>query len=512
MTANRRIFLNIIATYGRSLYALVLGLFTARWALQALGQVDFGLYGVVGGLTAFIVYLNGILGGAIGRFYAVSVGEQQRDSEHGLETCQKWFTTAVVLNTTIPILLVVVGYPLGIWAVKHFLTIPTDRISACVWVWRFVCLSCFWGMVTLPLQAMYTAKQYIAELTIYSFVTTTLNAVFLYYMVSYPGDWLAKYAFWQCLLAILPQFIISIRAYCIFPECRIVRKYLRCWGSVRELCSYSLWNGLGWLGAIMRAQGDAILLNKYFGPKINAGFAVASSLSGQTNSLSGSLIGAFSPAIMNAWGAGDHERARKLAFQTCKIGTLFILIFALPLILEVDEVLRLWLKNPPDYAAAFCIFVLFMNIIDKLAVGHMLVVNANGKVALYQTILGTSLIMTLPIAWTLILLGVGPYAVGWAMVLTMIFCVFGRVWFARSLVRMSSVYWVKRVIIPIAVLTIAAGAIGLVPRCFMDASFLRVCLTTVHVELALLSLSWLLVLDDSEREFIRSKLDGFLRK
>ena len=50
MTANRRIALNVVATYGRSLYAMVLGLFTARWALQALGQVDYGLYGVVGGL------------------------------------------------------------------------------------------------------------------------------------------------------------------------------------------------------------------------------------------------------------------------------------------------------------------------------------------------------------------------------------------------------------------------------------------------------------------------------
>lgn len=35
MTANKRIALNVVATYGRSLYALVLGLFTARWALAA---------------------------------------------------------------------------------------------------------------------------------------------------------------------------------------------------------------------------------------------------------------------------------------------------------------------------------------------------------------------------------------------------------------------------------------------------------------------------------------------
>lgn len=85
MSPNRRIVLNIVATYGRSLYALVLGLFTARWALMALGQVDYGLYGVVGGLTAFIAFFNGLLVTAVGRFYAVSVGEAQVKGENSSE-------------------------------------------------------------------------------------------------------------------------------------------------------------------------------------------------------------------------------------------------------------------------------------------------------------------------------------------------------------------------------------------------------------------------------------------
>ena len=37
MSPNRRIILNILATYGRSLYALVCGLFISRWVLAALG-------------------------------------------------------------------------------------------------------------------------------------------------------------------------------------------------------------------------------------------------------------------------------------------------------------------------------------------------------------------------------------------------------------------------------------------------------------------------------------------
>ena len=44
------LFLNISATYGRSLYALVCGLFVSRWVLAAAEKSEFGVYGVVGGM------------------------------------------------------------------------------------------------------------------------------------------------------------------------------------------------------------------------------------------------------------------------------------------------------------------------------------------------------------------------------------------------------------------------------------------------------------------------------
>ena len=73
MSPNRRIFLNVVSTYGRSVYAMLCGLFTSRWVLMALGEVDYGLVGVVGGLTGFISFLNGLMAESLVRFYAYSV-------------------------------------------------------------------------------------------------------------------------------------------------------------------------------------------------------------------------------------------------------------------------------------------------------------------------------------------------------------------------------------------------------------------------------------------------------
>ena len=163
--------------------------------------------GVVGGLTAFIEFINGLLASAVGRFYAFSIGKAStaNDSNDALESCRQWFSLAICIHTVVPIALISVGYPAGVWVVENFLTIPPDRVPSCIWVFRFVCISCFFFMVNVPFMAMYTAKQYIAELTIYSFITTSLNAFYLYYMITHPGDWLARMALWTCILSVVPQ-------------------------------------------------------------------------------------------------------------------------------------------------------------------------------------------------------------------------------------------------------------------------------------------------------------------
>ncbi len=512
MSANKRIFINILATYCRSIYTLIIGFLCGRWTLQALGKVDYGLMGVVGGLAFFIKYFNGILSGSLSRYFALSVGETQKNHEKGLEAGRMWFTTAVAIQTIGPTVLIIAGYPIGVWAIRQYLTIPTDRVVDCIWVWRFVCLTCFLGMVTMPMNAMYKAHQYIAELTIYSFITTTLNACFLYYMVKHPGIWLVKFMFWECLLGILPNIIIAMRAFRIFPECKILPQYFFCWHNIKQLSNYAFWNAWGMLGGVLSNQGMTIVVNKFFGPAMNAGVAIGNTLSARCNTLASSLFGAFTPAITNAWGAGDRDLARQLAFRVCKIGTFMILVFSLPLSLEAKEVLRIWLKNPPEWAYEMLLFVMTVTIIDRMTEGHRICVNANGRVAKYQMFVGSSLILSLPIAIILCYSNVGVWSIGISLVICRCICSIGRVYFARNLVGMSVCYWLKKVCIPIVLLTILCLGIGFLPNFFFRQSFYRICTTTILVESVLLPCAWFLVLDTSEKMYIKTRIVAIFSK
>ena len=479
---------------------------------MALGEVDDGLLGVVGGLTAFISFINGLLASAVGRFYAFSIGRAsaENNSSEALESCRRWFSLAVFVHTIVPIILISIGYPLGVWAVKNFLTIPPDRINACIWVFRFVCISCFVAMVNVPFMAMYTAKQYIAELTIYSFVTTTLNVFYLYYMITHPGDWLAYMALWMCLLSVVPQIIIAVRAMFVFPECRFRISYCRDAARLKEMACYAWWRTFGSLGFLFRSQGIAILINKFLGPRLNASLAIATNVNSKTNTLSSAMIGAFSPAITTAYGAGEIEKMKAMSYRACKFALLLLLVFMLPLSVELPYVIKLWLKNPPAYVVGLCWCVMASDFIEKSTIGQAVAVNATSKIAAYQTVLGFFNLLVLPLAWIFLIMWRQVCFVGLAMVLSMAAFAWGRLWFAWKILGFSTSYWFWRILMPVcAIVACAIGSAALLQKS-ISPSFMRFLVSSFLVEVLFISASWTCVLDKDERGVVGRQVGKIL--
>ena len=509
MTENRRIALNVAATYGRSLYALVIGLFCGRWTLMALGETDYGLMGVVGGLMAFVTFLNGLMSQSVSRFYAFSVGRARTAAtvEEGVEECRRWFSVAVLIHTVLPTLLVAVGYPVGVWAIEHFLTIPPDRVGDCLWVWRFTCLSGFVAMVNVPFAAMYNAKQEIAELTLYSFVTTTFNFCFVYYMVTHPGVWLAKYALLVCLLSVVPELLIGARAIMKYPECRFRRDAVRDGGRMSQLFAFAGSRAVNAFSSLLSGNGMAIVVNKYLGPAKNAAMSIGNMVSGHASSLSNSLVGAFSPAITNAAGEGDLVKMRHFVFCACRFSTAAVMVFAIPLALEVDAVMRLWLKNPPDGVTVIVPFLLIDMVVARISDGHWIAIFALGRIFRFQICESICFFLRFLIAWMLVLFGFDLLGVGIAYLLTGIGTILVKLWYGRTLCGLSVREWTCTVFLPLAAAAAVCIGIGFLPRLFLQETFGRILLTTGIVELTLLPLIWHFAFTEEERAVVRGKFD-----
>ena len=148
-TANgRRIAFNAAVTYARSLIALVLGLFSARWVLAALGAVDFGLYAVVGSMMAFVGFFGGVLGISVARHYAFAVGGGSSDD------LAAWCAAACRIHFVLAILLTAIAWPMGEWCVRNVMVMPPDRLVACLWTFRLALVTLFVTVASVPFNAM----------------------------------------------------------------------------------------------------------------------------------------------------------------------------------------------------------------------------------------------------------------------------------------------------------------------------------------------------------------------
>lgn len=501
-----------MAAYGRSLYALVCGLFTARWVLMTLGEVDYGLIGVVGGLVGFMSFFNGLMAASVARFYAFSVGRAQaaEDADAALEDCRRWFNAAVAIHTVVPVASLLIGYPIGEWAVRSYLTVPPERLEACVWVFRITCLSCFVSMATVPYQAMYTAKQEIAELTIYDFIKTTLNVIFLCYMVSHPADWFVRYVGWTAFLGIAPSLVISGRAFLKYRECRFVWRYLIEVSRIKEVSAYAGYRFVVSLAIASSYQGIVILVNKMLGPARNAAMSVSNSVSSHVLGLMNSFITAMSPAITNAMGAGDLKRVESLACRASACSSLAVAVFAIPLCLEVDEVFHLWLKNPPAQAGTLCVLMLIASFLDQLVIGQCISVLALKNIARFQLYGALAFSLPFPIAWAVFKCGGGLEGVGIGFIVLYIVADIVKVRFAKAMCGQSVRRWVSSVLLPVCLIVFASTTSGLCARHLLESSLLRIMATTFAVEIVFIPLVWTVVLTVEERGKIIGKIKDVL--
>ena len=331
-------------------------------------------------------------------------------------------------------------------------------------------------------------------------------------MVSHPAVWLVKYALWCCMLSVVPQLVICVRAFFVFPECRICGAYMWDVRRIREVGAFGMWNLMGTICSLLREQGTNVVVNKAFGARVNAAMALGSSVNAHSSALTSSLLGAMAPAVTTAYGAGQTERMQDLAYRMCKFVCALLLIFFIPLISELQTVLVLWLKEPPQYTTYLCFVMLLMNFLEVSTNGHMVAVNASGHVKEYQLNMTMISILTLPAVIATVWLGGGIYALGIVLICVRISISLRRVYYARIFAGLSAKYWIHQVVVPILIVVLVSGGVSLLPRLMFEAGFIRIAVTTFISEVVLLPLLWFVLLSNEERRFVVEKFGPRLRR
>ena len=178
----------------------------------------------------------------------------------------------------------------------------------------------------------------------------------------------------------------------------------------------------------------------------------------------------------------------------------------LALVAEMDEVLHVWLINPPPYTAWFCICILLAYCIDKLALGHHVAISAKGKIGLYHSVVGTTFFLSIPIAIGLVCAGFGPLSIGMMYVIVYSLISIERIILAHYLVEMSVRYYILRIILPISIFACVSYSCAHIVTLLFPPSFLRIVATAFVAFLVMCIGFWFIILDDDERLYIRAAI------
>ena len=513
MTERTRIVANTLATYARSLVALVLGLFSTRWILNGLGQTDFGLYGVVGSVIVFITFLNTTLASSMSRFFAYSIGHMKVvPAVEGREDLKRWFNIALCIHCILPTCLVAVGFPIGRYAIEHWLVIPPERMPACLAVFNMALLAAFVSMMSVPFVAMFQAHQYILELSLLGVLHTGILFVLAYTLLLVNRDRLVYYA--KCLMLINVTFSLIQCAWATlrFKVCRVKLKYWFDASRFKEFLSFGGSKIFGAICVLFRTQGGALLLNQFFAPNINAAYSVSMQVSAHTASLSQSLIGAMQPAIATREGSMDRAGMLRMAESVCRMASCLVILFCVPLTIELGWVLDAWLHSPPPYAVPFCACMLVMLVFDKMSVGYMLAANAYGKkIIVYEIVNGSLLVSALPMAYLCFKCGLSPYALVICLCITMIAYSCARVCFCKWQLGVSIKGWIGKVVAPVLFVVGLASLTAYIVKFLMPSSFIRVaCVSAASSFVTVLS-GYLLLLNTYERGLVNKAFVRILK-
>ena len=368
-------------------------------------------------------------------------------------------------------------------------------------------------MFTVPFQAMYTAKQEIAELTVYGVVATTFNAIFLYYMVSHPGFWLVKYSMWAAFVSVAPHLIIAVRAVVKYPECKFRVKYLYDKGRITSLAKYAVARFWSDFSSMLSVQGQSLLVNKFMGVNYNAAMSIGSRVAGQALTLANSLSGAFWPAIANKCGENRPEEARMFSDVACRMGAVLVLVFALPLCVEIDEVLKLWLITPPDFSGWIVIAVLFRMCFLRMTDGYWMMILGTGKgVMAYSWTIGWAEIGLLLVSWICFICGFNMWSIVAGYVFSTVTCVVVRLIYGRILLSMSVRHWILNVLLPTGVVASLSVIVALCVRSMISPSLFRVVISTCLCEMIFLPSVWFFVLTPTERDIVAKRMVGGVKR
>jgi len=493
----KKIARNTLLLYVQMFLAVLLQLYVVPVLLRTLGVEDYGIYNVVAGVVTMFTFISGSLSSAAQRFLAFSLG---KDDEKELRNV---FSTTMIIYASAALLIAFLLETIGTWFLNAKMDIPAVRIEAANWVFQFTVFYFALEIMIIPFRATIIAHE---RMNVFAYISIAecllrLSVAILIGYIAF--DSLITYSALLLIVAVVVLSAYFIYCWCKFQECRSLHYH---WDATvgKSLLSYSGWNMVGSLAQISRHQGLNILQNLFFGPVVNAAHAIAQQVQGVANRFIDNVYVASRPQITKLYAAGREEDMWELIFQSAKLAFFLMMVICIPAVLEIDTVLKVWLKEVPPFTGIIAKLMLVSLLIETLVNQLIASFQAANRIKLYQITASTILLMNIPLSYAVLKIKpsdpIIPYAV--SIALSVIYVV-AILWNAKKIVNLDVISFVKNALVRNCVVLVPSFLISYWLRGLLDPSFIRVVYTTLVSLLVSCIFIWFAGLTRKEKVYIR---------
>jgi O-antigen/teichoic acid export membrane protein len=461
--------------------------------LNTLGVDDFGIYGVVGGIIAMFGFLNSSMAGATSRFLTFELGRQD------YERLKKTFSAALTIHFIIALLILVLGETAGLWWLENKLVIAPDRMNAARWVFHLSILASIIGITQVPYNATIIAHE---RMNVYAYVEILhsllkLGIVFLLVIGNF--DKLILYAVLTLCVTLIITTIYKIYCARNFAESH----YKFHWDKeiVKPMISFSGWNLYQSSSFTLKTQGVNMILNLFHGVAMNAAYIIAVQVQSALYSFANSFLFAANPQIIKYYAQRKIEKMQSLVINASKFIFLLLFLLSFPLTLEMNFILKLWLKTVPNYAVIFCqLFVIYI-FINMSTTTLTTIVLATGRVKIWNLIVGSLFMLVIPVTYFLFKAGYSPVVPMIANVIMIAVCSILIFFVVKYLVPQFSIrQYILKYAVTVGIIAVLSSIIpfGIYFSC--DEGFLRLFLVSGSFVFTLALTSYFIALNSKMRK------------
>lgn len=501
---NKRIAKNTLLLYVRTLFIMLITLYTSRVILNTLGVSDYGIYNVVGGVVAMFGFINSSMSSATQRYITFALGKGD------MKNLQKVFSTALQIHFLIAILILLLGETVGLWFLYEKMQIPTDRMDAAFWVLQCSILSTVVMIISVPYNADIIAHEKMSAFAYISILEAVLKLAVVYALLLSPYDKLIFYAFLILAVQLLIRFCYNNYCHRHFFE----SKYKHIWDKslFKEMTSFAGWSMFGNLASVLFGQGLNMLLNVFFGPVVNAARAVSVQVQNAIQQFVGNFQMALNPQITKTYAKGEMKEMHQLMFRSARFSFYLLFLLSLPVLFETNFILTIWLKTVPENTVIFLRIMICTSLIYTLANPMIIANQATGKVKKYQAVCGSILLMILPISYICLKLGCPAYSVFIVHFCMEAIAQLARMIMLRPLIGIRVYDYLKNVYSRVFIVAALSIIVPLLVYESLNDTILRFFIVCVVCVLSVSAVAYTIGLSNNERVFVKEKVGAMANK